>query len=82
MPPRIAKLAGLGALGACAGLLALYAFLVFLTRPGKLGGIDGINAAVTWISLGGLFAALIVLHVVIAKQLLRLARGPDIRHPL
>ena len=82
MPPRIAKLAGLGAFGASAGLLALYLVLVYLTRPGTLGGIDGTNAAVTWISLGGLFAALIVLHVVIARQLLQLAKGPDIRHPL
>ena len=82
MPPRIAKLAGLGAFGASAGLLALYLFLVYLTRPETLGGIDGTNAAVTWISLGGLFAALILLHVVIAKQLLRLARGAEVKHPL
>jgi len=82
MPPKIAKLAGLGALGACAGLLALYALLVFITRPARLGGIDGINAAVAWISLGGLFAALIIVHVVLGKQLLRLARGADIRYPL
>jgi hypothetical protein len=82
MPPRIAKLAGLGAFGACAGLLALFLGLVFLTRPMRGGGIDGINAAVTWIALGGLFAALIVAHVAIGKQLLRLARGADVKHPL
>lgn len=82
MPPRIAKLAGLGAFGACAGLLALYLGLVFLTRPAATGGIDPINAAVVWISLGGLFAALIIAHIAIAKQLLLLAKGADVKHPL
>lgn len=82
MPPRIARLAGLGAFGASAGLLALYGLLVFITRPTKLAGIDATNAAVAWISLGGLFVALILAHVVIGRQLLLLARGRDIRHPL
>ena len=83
MPPRIARLAGLGAFGACAGLLALYLLLVFATRPARSGGIDAINAAVVWIALGGLFAALIIVHVAIGRQLLRLASGgPHARHPL
>lgn len=82
MPPKIAKLAGLGAFGASAGLLALFLFLVFISRPAQYSGIDTINAAVTWISLGGLFAALIIAHVVIGRQLLTLARGADSRHPL
>jgi hypothetical protein len=82
MPPRIAKLAGLGAFGACAGLLALYLGLVFITRPTSSGGIDRINAAVAWISLGGLIVALIAAHVAIGKQLLRLSQGANVRHPL
>jgi hypothetical protein len=82
MPPKIAKLAGLGAFGACAGLLALYLGLVFLTRPVAGGGIDGINSAVAWISLGGLIFALIVVHVVIGRQLLLLAKGEGVKHPL
>lgn len=82
MPPRIARLAGLGAFGACAGLLALYLLLVFVTRPARTGGIDGINAAVAWIALGGLFLALIAAHIVIGRQLLRLAQGANVRHPL
>lgn len=82
MPPKFAKLAGLGALGASAGLLALFGFLVFMTRPMPGGGIDTINAVVTWISLGGLFLALILVHVLIGRKLLLLAKGSDIRHPL
>ena len=82
MPPKIARLAGLGALGACAGLLALYLLLVFVARPTRTGGIDGVNAAVAWIALGGVFFFLIVVHVVLGKQLRLLARGASLRHPL
>lgn len=82
MPPRIAKMAGVGAFGACAGLLAAYLGLAYLTRPGALGGIDSTSAVVAWISLGGVFVALIVLHIALGKQLLRLAQGDDVRHPL
>lgn len=82
MPPKFARLAGLGAFGACAGLLALYLFLVYLTRPASRGGIDIVNAAVAWIALGGLFAALIIAHIAIGKQLLQLAKGAETKHPL
>jgi hypothetical protein len=83
MPPKYARLAGLGAFGACAGLLGLFLLLVFITRPTGRGGIDSINAAVVWIALGGLFLALIVAHIVIGRQLLRLAKGgEDLKHPL
>ena len=82
MPPKIAKLAGLGAFGACAGLVALYLLIVFISRPSMRGGIDSVNAAVAWIALAGVIAALIIAHVVIARQLLLLARGADKRHPL
>ena len=82
MPPKIAKLAGLGAFGACAGLLALFLGLVYLTRPLARGGIDATNASVAWIALGGLILALIAVHVAIGKQLMLLAKGKDIKHPL
>lgn len=82
MPEKLARYAGLGAFGASAGLLALYLLLVFVTRPTLTGGIDSVNAAVAWISLGGLFVALIVVHVIIGKALLRLAQGVTHRHPL
>ena len=82
MPPKIARLAGLGAFGACAGLLALYLIIAFVSRPTRTGGIDATEAAVVWIALGGLFAALIIVHVAIGRQLLRLAQGSQRRHPL
>jgi hypothetical protein len=82
MPPKYARLAGLGAFGACAGLLALYLLVAFAARPTLRGGIDSVNAAVTWIALGGLFLTLILAHVVIGRQLLRLAKGAEIKHPL
>ena len=80
MPPKIARLAGLGAFGACAGLLLLYFGLVFLSVPRIRGGIDMTSAVVAWIALGGLFAGLIIAHIVVGKQLLRMASGG--RHPL
>ena len=82
MPPKYARLAGLGAFGACAGLLALYLLIGYVARPTRTGGIDSVNAAVAWIALGGLFLALIVLHVVIGRQLLLLAKGADVKRPL
>jgi hypothetical protein len=82
MPPKYARLAGLGAFGACAGLLGLFLLLAFISRPTPTGGIDSVNAAVAWISLGGLFLALIGAHVVIGRQLLLLSKGEGVRHPL
>jgi hypothetical protein len=75
LPPKIARLVGLGAFAACAGLLVLYLLLVYITRPTARGGIDTINAVVTWIALGGVFAALIGAHVVIGRRLLGMAKG-------
>ncbi len=75
MPPKIARLAGLGAYGACAGLAVLYALLIYVTRPTPRGGIDPTNAIVTWIALGGVFAALIGAHALIGRRLLDVARG-------
>lgn len=75
MPPKFAKLAALGAFGACAGLLAIYLGLVYITRPSPTHGIDMTNAVVAWIALGGVFAALITTHVVLARQLLLVSKG-------
>lgn len=75
MPPKIARLAGLGAFGACAGLVALFAGLIYFTRHTPLGGMTGALAAVTWLSLAVVFAALIAAHVAIAKQLMHIGKN-------
>lgn len=75
MPPKIARLAGLGAFAASGGLALLYLLLAYVARPTARGGIDTTNAMVTWISLGGLFLALIGAHVVMGRRLLDAARG-------
>lgn len=77
MPPKVARLAGLGAYAACVGLGLLYLLLVYVTRPTPRGGIDPINAVVTWIALGGVFVALIGAHFVIGRRLLEVARGVE-----
>ena len=75
MPPKYARLAGLGAFGACAGLLALFAGTIALTRHTLTGGLTSDLAWLTWISLAIVFAALIVVHIAIGKQLLHLGRN-------
>ena len=71
------KLAALGALGASAGLLALYALLVAIMLPNPRESSDLTNAAVTLISVGGVLAALIFVHLLAARQLFRMARDED-----
>jgi hypothetical protein len=75
MPPKIARLAGLGAFGACAAFLALYAYVAYISRHTPTGGMMPALSAVTWISLGLVVLALIGVHVLIGKQLMRLAEG-------
>lgn len=79
MPPRIAKLAGLGAFGACAGIAALYLLVVWGTRPtatsGATSGMDGTLRFITWLSVGGVFLALLGIHVMLGRRLLDLGRG-------
>ena len=75
MPPKIARLAGLGAFGACAAFIALFALLAYVSRKTPTGGMTQALAAVTWISLGLVFASLIAVHVMIGRRLLELARG-------
>jgi hypothetical protein len=75
VPPKIARLAGLGAYAACAGFALLYVLLIYISRPTARGGIDATNAMLTWISLGGVFAALIGAHGLIGRRLLEVARG-------
>ena len=71
------KLAALGALGACAGLLALYGLLVATMLPSPREASDLTNMAVTLIAVGGVLAALILVHLLAARELFRMARDDD-----
>lgn len=75
MPPRIARLTGLGALGASAGLVVLYLLFAFATRPGAHAGMDATNRVLTWLSVGGVVLALVLVHVLLGRRLLAIARG-------
>ena len=75
MPPKIARLAGLGAFGACVAFAALFAYVAYLCMPTPTGGIEIGQSMVVWISLGVVLLALIAIHVVLGKQLMRVADG-------
>jgi hypothetical protein len=75
MPPRIARLAGLGAFAACGGIAMLYALFVYVTRPGPTAGMDGTQRIIAWLSVAGVLLALLLVHLVLGRQLLALARG-------
>jgi hypothetical protein len=68
---RYARLAALGALGVCAGAFGLYALIAFGSRSTPLGGIDGTQATVTWISLAIPVGLLVAAHLVYARVLFR-----------
>jgi cell division protein FtsW (lipid II flippase) len=70
------KAAAFGAFGVCVVLLALYALLITRVLPSQRGASDPTNAWVTVLSVGGLVLALIVVHLVFARKLLRMAREP------
>jgi hypothetical protein len=75
MPPRIARLIGYGAFGGILLFLAIYGLIVYGSVPRSTGGIDQIEAIVTWISVGLAVLALIGVHVVLARGLLAFSRG-------
>ncbi|HEY2855621.1 MAG TPA: hypothetical protein VGJ18_22455 [Gemmatimonadaceae bacterium] len=80
MPPRIAKLAAFGAFGAVLLFIAIFALIAYAAMPRHTGGIDVVQATVTWISVGLVVLALIAVHVVVGRGLLELSRGE--RRPL
>jgi hypothetical protein len=82
MENHFARFAGLGAFGASAGLLALFLLIAYVARPTTTGGMNAATAAVTWIALAGVFAALILVHVMLGHRLLTLSKGFEARHPL
>lgn len=79
MPPHIARLAGLGAYAASAGFLLLAALFVFATRPTPFSGMDSTMRAMTWIAVIGVIVALVAVHLMLGRRLLKLARGESER---
>jgi len=75
MPPRIAKLIGLSAFAAILLFVAIFALIAWAARPTRTGGIDGIEATVTWISVGLVILAVVGVHVLVGRGLLAFARG-------
>ena len=75
MPPRIAKLIALGAFGAILLFVAIFAVIAWAAIPNRTGGIDGIEATVTFISVGLAILAVIGVHVLVGRGLLAFARG-------
>jgi len=65
----------MGAFGACALFVALYAYVAYLSRHTPTGGMMTSLSAVVWISLAVVVLALIAAHVVLGKELIRLAQG-------
>ena len=75
MPPRIAKLIAVGAFGAILLFVAIFGLIAWAAIPNRTGGIDGIEATVTWISVGLAILAVIGVHVLVGRGLLAFARG-------
>jgi len=75
MPPRIAKLIGLSAFAAILLFVAIFALIAWAVVPRQTGGIDGIEATVTWISVGLATLAIVGVHVLVGRGLLAFARG-------
>lgn len=75
MPPRIAKLIAFGAFGAILLFVAIFALIAWAAIPRRTGGIDGIEATVTWISVGLAILAVVGVHVLVGRGLLAFARG-------
>lgn len=69
-PLTVPRLLGLGALGAGAGIAAAFLLVLYITRPDASSGMDATSRLVAWISIGGVIAALVIVHVVLGLQLL------------
>ena len=80
MPPRIATFIGYGALAATLLFVAIFALIAYVAIPRHTGGIDGIEATVTWISVGLVILALIAVHIIVGRGLLAFGRG--VRRPV
>jgi len=79
MPPKIARLAGLGAYAVIVALIAIYALVAWISRHTSTGGIRTELSVVTWISVGLVIIALIVVHIAFGNQLMYLSKGGGAR---
>ena len=75
MPPRIAKLIGLSAFAAILLFVAIFALIAWAAIPTRTGGIDGIEATVTWISVGLAVLAIVGVHILVGRGLMAFGRG-------
>jgi hypothetical protein len=75
MPPRIAKLIGYGAFAAIGLFVAIFALIAYAAIPRASGGIDRVEATVTWISVGLAILGLIGVHIVIGRGLVAFGKG-------
>jgi hypothetical protein len=73
---RLLKLAATGGIIASVAILAFYVFVVYITLPGRYSGLDTIEAAVTWISVGLIVALAIGVNIVYARILFAMSRFP------
>jgi hypothetical protein len=80
MPPRIATLIGYSAFAAILLFVAIFALVAYGAIPRGTGGIDRIEATVTWIAVGLVVLAVVAVHVIIGRGLLAFGRG--IRRPI
>jgi hypothetical protein len=69
-----ARLAALGALAVSAAAFGLWLLTLLVARPVAGGGIDATHFVLSAIVVGFICAAVIAVHVVFARQLLRYAR--------
>ena len=69
----------MGAFAACGGLATVYALFVYITLPTASAGLDAPERFVAWLAVAGVLLALLVVHYVIGRQLLVLARGESQR---
>ena len=68
---KFERLAALGALGVSAGVLGLYLLLAFVARVTPTGGTDAEHAVLTALSLAPVTLAIIAVHLVYARILMR-----------
>jgi hypothetical protein len=70
-----AKPAAFGALAVSAGTFGLWLLTLFIARPGPSGGIDSTHYVLSVMAVGIICAAVIAVHLVFARQLLRYAKS-------